>query len=240
VVLENNGPLRMPWLNQVGAVLEAWYPGARGGEAIARLLFGEVAPSGRLPMTWPHNEAQLPRPQIPGAGLASIGLMPQGQPADTVDYRIEGADVGYRWFQRRNIEPLFAFGYGLTYTHFGYDKLQARWNDGQLVVGFDVSNRGKRDGIDVPQLYVTLPDTGQMRRLAGWSRIVLKAGEMRHVEIIADSRILANYDSTQHAWLRPAGRYHVQLGHSAASFEGDGSIDLPARECASSDCRTLP
>ena len=240
VVLENNGPLSMPWLGQVGAVLEAWYPGARGGEAITRLLFGEMAPSGRLPMSWPRDESQLPRPQIPGAGFTPIGLMPQGQPADSVDYNIEGADVGYRWFQRRGIEPLFAFGYGLSYTHFGYDKLQVQWKSGRLVASFDVSNQGKRDGVDVPQLYVTLPGTGQTRRLVGWSRVSLKAGETRHVEIAADPHILANYDSATHAWLRPAGHYQLQLGHSSSSFEGNSSIELQAGQCATNACRMLP
>ena len=240
VVLENNGPLRMPWLGQVGAVLEAWYPGARGGEAIARLLFGEVAPSGRLPMTWPRDKSQLPRPQIPGAGFTPIGLIPQGQPADSVDYNIEGADVGYRWFQRRGIEPLFAFGYGLSYTHFGYDKLQVQWKGGRLVASFDVSNQGKRDGVDVPQLYVTLPGGGQVRRLFGWSRIALKAGETRHIEIAADPRILTNYDSSTHTWLRPAGRYQLQLGHSSSSFEGSSNIELPEDQCATNACRMLP
>jgi beta-glucosidase len=228
VVLENNGPVHMPWLGQVGAVLEAWYPGAAGGEAITRLLFGEVAPSGRLPISWPRDESQLPRPQIPGAGMAAIGVPPQGQPADSVDYNIEGADVGYRWFQRRGIEPLFPFGHGLTYTHFGYDKLQEQWKDGRLIVAFDVSNRGQRAGTDVPQLYVTLPGSGQTRRLAGWSRVSLKAGETRHVEITADPRILASYAPAQHAWQRAAGAYQVQLGHSASSFEGSAMINLPA------------
>ena len=240
VVLENNGPVHMPWLGQVGAVLEAWYPGAAGGEAITRLLFGEVAPSGRLPFSWPRDESQLPRPQILGAGMAAIGLPPQGQPADSVDYNIEGADIGYRWFQRRGIEPLFPFGHGLTYTHFGYDKLQAQWKDGRLIVAFDVSNRGKSAGIDVPQLYVTLPGTGMMRRLAGWDRISLKAGETGHVEIAADPRILASYDSAQHEWQRAAGRYQLQLGHSSSSFEGSAMVDLPAGKCAVSTCSTPP
>jgi len=240
VVLENNGPVQMPWLGQVGAVLEAWYPGAAGGEAIARLLFGEVAPSGRLPFSWPRDESQLPRPQIPGAGFAAIGVPPQGQPADSVDYNIEGADVGYRWFQRRGIEPLFPFGFGLTYTHFGYDKLQARWKDGRLIVTFDVNNRGERAGIDVPQIYVTLPGSGQTRRLAGWSRISLKAGETKHVEVTADARILASYDSAQHAWQRAAGSYQVQLGHSSSSFEGSAVVDLPGGSCDVSTCSAPP
>jgi len=95
-------------------------------------------------------------------------------------------------------------------------------------VAFDVSNRGQRTGTDVPQLYVTLPGSGQTRRLAGWSRVSLKAGETRHVEITADARILASYDSAQHAWQSAAGAYQVQLGHSASMFEGSATIDLPA------------
>jgi beta-glucosidase len=236
VVLENNGPVKMPWLAQSGAVLEAWYPGAAGGEAITRLLFGEVAPSGRLPVTWPRDEAQLPRTVIPGAGLDVLGLPPQGQPADAVDYHIEGADVGYRWFQRRGIEPLFPFGYGLTYTHFGYGKLQSRFEYGQLRISFEVTNQGKREGIDVPQLYVTLPGDKRTRRLAGWNRITLKPGETRHVEITASPRLLADYDEAKRQWQRPAGTYRLQLGHSASTFEGETTIVLPATTCADTAC----
>jgi beta-glucosidase len=236
VVLETNGPVKMPWLAQSGAVLEAWYPGAAGGEAITRLLFGEVAPSGRLPVTWPRDEAQLPRPVIPGAGLDVLGLPPQGQPADAVDYHIEGADVGYRWFQRRGIEPLFPFGYGLTYTHFGYGKLQSRFEQGQLRISFEVTNQGKRGGIDVPQLYVTLPGEKRSRRLAGWSRVALKPGETRQVEITASPRLLADYDEAKRQWQRPAGTYRLQLGHSASTFEGETTIALPANSCADTAC----
>jgi beta-glucosidase len=239
VVLETNGPVKMPWLAQSGAVLEAWYPGAAGGEAIARLLFGEVAPSGRLPFTWPRDEAQLPRPTIPGAGLDAIGLHPQGQPADAVDYHIEGADVGYRWFQRRGIEPLFPFGYGLTYTHFGYGKLQARFEHGRLTVAFEVANHGQRAGADVPQLYVTLPGEKRSRRLAGWQRIVLQPGQIRRVEVTADPRLLADYDEARRHWQRPAGSFRVELGHSATSFEGSASVDLPAASCTDTACASM-
>jgi len=240
VVLENNGPVGMPWLDQTGAVLEAWYPGAGGGEAIARLLFGEAAPSGRLPMTWPKDESQLPRPQIPGAGLASIGMPPQGQPADTVDYRIEGADVGYRWFQKKNIEPLFPFGYGLSYTRFGYDRLQAKWTDGKLIIAFDVTNCGARDGTDVPQVYVTLPGENHTRRLAGWRRVTLKEGATQHVEITADPWILAAFNGQQKNWQRPAGSYRIQLGHSATSVDGETSVELPAASFSVRRSRASP
>ncbi|WP_343122228.1 glycoside hydrolase family 3 C-terminal domain-containing protein [Rhodanobacter sp. 115] len=227
VVLENNGPVAMPWLDQVGAVLEAWYPGAGGGEAIARLLYGEVDPAGRLPVSWPRDEAQLPRPQIPGAGLASIGLIPQGQPAEQVDYNIEGANVGYRWYQHKGIQPLFPFGYGLGYTHFAYSDFKPRIDHGRVVASFTVTNRGKRAGVDVPQLYATLPGSDQVRRLAGWCRVSLKPGQSAHLEVTADPRLLVNFDASGQQWQRPAGSYQLQLGHSATSFQGQGSVTLP-------------
>ena len=231
VVLENNGPLAMPWLGQVGAVLEAWYPGAAGGEAIARLLYGEVDPAGRLPVSWPRDEAQLPRAQIPGAGLAAIGLPPQGQPAEHVDYNIEGADVGYRWYQRKGIEPLFPFGYGLGYTHFAYSDFTPRVEHGRVVASFTVTNRGSRQGVDVPQLYATLPG-GRARRLAGWCRISLAPGQSAHLQVAADPRLLTNFDAADRRWQRPAGSYLLQLGHSATDFQGRGAVTLPQAEWA--------
>ena len=228
VVLETNGPVAMPWLDHVGAVLEAWYPGAAGGEAIARLLYGEVAPGGRLPVSWPRDESQLSRPQIPGAGLAAIGLPPQGKPAQDVDYNIEGADVGYRWYQRKHLEPLFPFGYGLTYTHFEYSGFKPRVEQGRVTASFTVTNRSAREGIDVPQLYVTLPGSGGVRRLVGWCRISLKPDRSAHLTVTADPRLLVNFDSRSQQWQRPAGLYLLQLGHSATSFQGQGKVTLTA------------
>jgi beta-glucosidase len=228
VVLETNGAVTMPWLDHVGAVLEAWYPGAAGGEAIARLLDGEVDPSGRLPVSWPRDESQLPRPHIPGAGLAAIGLPPQGQPAQDVDYNIEGADVGYRWYQRKHLEPLFSFGYGLTYTHFEYSGFVARVEQGRVPASFTVTNRGPREGVDVPQLYVTLPGADEVRRFAGWCRISLKPSQSAHLTVTADPRLLVDFDSHGQRWQRPAGAYLLQLGHSATSFQGQGKVTLTA------------
>jgi beta-glucosidase len=223
VVLENNGPVHMPWLGDVGAVLESWYPGARGGEAIARLLFGEVAPSGRLPLTWPKDESQLPHPAIAGAGLP-----PNGQPAEKVDYNIEGADVGYRWFEKKKLEPLFPFGYGLTYTRFAYSQPKAHvGKDGKLTIAFEVRNVGLRDGTDVPQVYVNLPDATQPRRLIGWSRLTLGAGQSKHVEVVADPRLLARFDTTRNGWHVAAGNYSIHLGHSATALDGETGVSLP-------------
>ena len=228
VVLENNGPVAMPWLAKVGAVLEAWYPGAAGGEAIARLLYGEVDPSGRLPLTWPRDESQLPRPTIPGAGLAAIGLPPQGQPAQDVDYNIDGADVGYRWYQRKQLEPLFPFGYGLTYTHFDYSGFAPHVANGKVTASFTVTNRGARAGVDVPQLYVTLPGSNRVRRLAGWCRVSLKPGQSAHLTVNADPRLLVDFDGKSQRWQQPAGDYQLRLGHSALSFQGEGKLTLAA------------
>ena len=228
VVLETNGPVAMPWLTRVSAVLEAWYPGAAGGEAIARLLYGEVAPSGRLPVSWPRDESQLPRPEIPGAGLASIGVPPQGNPAQDVDYDIEGADVGYRWYQHRNLEPLFPFGYGLTYTQFEYSAFEARLEHGRVTASFTVTNTGAREGVDVPQLYVTLPGADEVRRLAGWCRISLQPSQSAHLTVTADPRLLVNFDSRGQQWKRPAGVHLLQLGHSAESFQGEDKVTLTA------------
>jgi beta-glucosidase len=240
VVLQTNGAVRMPWLDQVGAVLEAWYPGSNGGEAIARLLFGEVAPAGRLPVSWPQDDAQLPRPSIAGAGLAAIGMPPTSPPAARIDYAIEGADVGYRWFQRRQLTPLFPFGYGLTYTAFRYGKPQLRHIDGKVVMRFSITNSGPRAGVDVPQLYVTPPGTDRMRRLAGWQRVALRPGQTTQVQIIASPLRLADFDQASHGWRRAAGTYRFQLGRSATSFAGEDSLALPAAACTLSACRASP
>jgi beta-glucosidase len=213
----------MPWLGDVGAVLESWYPGARGGEAIARLLFGEVAPSGRLPVTWPKDESQLPHPAIAGAGLP-----PNGQAAEKVDYNIEGADVGYRWFEKKKLEPLFPFGYGLSYTRFAYSQPKAHLGkDGKLTIAFEVRNVGLREGTDVPQVYVTLPDATQPRRLIGWSRLKLGAGQSKHIEVVADPRLLARFDTARNGWHVAAGNYRVHLGHSATALDGETDVSLP-------------
>jgi beta-glucosidase len=208
VVLETGNPVSMPWLNSVKAVLQAWYPGQRGGEAIAALLTGKVSPSGRLPITFPLNVEQLPRARVDGYDpKASLFSKPPAPFA--VDY-LEGSDVGYRWFERSNVKPLFAFGHGLTYTEFRHSSLKVRGGR-QLTVSFTVSNVGKRSGVDVPQLYVSPP--GRTHRLAGWTRVSLKPGESRRVTIVADPRILSSYENGE--WRRAGGAYDVRVSPSA-------------------------
>jgi beta-glucosidase len=220
VVLETGGPVAMPWVDKAGAVLEAWYPGARGGEAIADVLFGAVNPSGRLPITFPSSVAQLPRPTIPGWGLAE-------DQAFDVNYDIEGADVGYRWFARKDLKPLFAFGYGLSYTHFTYSDLQLTGGD-TVTATFTVTNAGAREGTEVAQVYVA-GGSGQVgERLLGWQRVALKPGEHRQVTVKADPRLLANWDSEAHGWRVAGGRYKIAVGPSAADFNLQGDAELRA------------
>lgn len=219
VVLETGNPIVMPWLNSVKAVLQAWYPGQRGGEAIANLLTGKVSPSGRLPITFPISVDQLPRPKLDGFDPNATLFSPPPAPF-TVDYH-EGSDVGYRWFQRTKSEPLFPFGFGLTYTQFQHSKLRVEGGK-QLKVSFTVTNVGKRAGVDVPQLYVAPP--GRTHRLAGWERIELKPGESRRVTISADPKILASYENN--GWRRAEGVYDVWVSPSANLSGLHGSARL--------------
>jgi beta-glucosidase len=210
VVLETGNPIVMPWLDSVKAVLQAWYPGQRGGEAIAAILTGKASPSGRLPITFPRTVEQLPRKAVDGYDPKASLFSPPPKPF-AVDYH-EGSDVGYRWFQRTKADPLFPFGFGLTYTQFRHGGLKVKAGK-QLRVSFTVTNIGKRAGVDVPQLYVAPP--GRPHRLAGWARVALKPGESRRVTITADPWLLASHDGK--TWRREGGRYDIRIAPSAAS-----------------------
>lgn len=219
VVLENGGPVAMPWLEQVGAVLETWYPGGDGGDAVANLLSGKVNPSGRLPLSWPRDLSQLPRAEIPGAG--------NGKSPGMVDYNIEGADVGYRWYQSRGIQPLFPFGYGLSYTRFKHGPLKLTNHDGQLQATAEVTNTGSRAGADVAQVYVQVPGA-KARRLAGFSKVFLQPGEHREVTIELERRLLADFDPARHGWVMRGGEYRVFEGRSSEDLGSPVSVQLPA------------
>lgn len=220
VVLQTGNPVHMPWAHKAGAVLQAWYGGARGGEAIARVISGDVNPSGRLPLSWPVDESQLPRPAIPGTGAGASDAV-------SVDYRIEGADVGYRWFAREGIAPRYWFGHGLSYTRFGYSGLTLR---GGKAPGADVTvtNSGARAGQDVVQLYLTGSPDGMGRRLLGFQKVALAPGESRKVSFSVDPRLLARFDEAKHGWRIAAGRYEFSLGTDAGTMVLAGTTTLPA------------
>jgi beta-glucosidase len=227
VVLETNGPVLMPWLDKTAAVVEAWYPGARGGEAIASVLYGETNPSGHLPVTFPANLAQLPHPDLPGLGTIKSDFMgaAKGQSL-SVDYNIEGADVGYRWFARTGAKPAFAFGYGLSYTSFTLAGLKLS-GGAHVSASFTVKNTGARDGADVPQLYLVNQAGKPVKRLAAFSKVALKAGESRTVSVTVDPRLLANFVGKE--WLISRGDYSFALGHSADDLGPIAQVTLPEK-----------
>ena len=219
VVLETGNPVAMPWLGTVAAVLAAWYPGQEGGQAIADVLFGAVNPSGRLPISFPKRMADFVRPTLPNLGSE------RGAPV-SIDYT-EGADVGYRWYGARGIAPLFAFGFGLSYTHFEYDRL-AVTGGRTLHVSWEVRNTGTRAGTDVPQVYLTSARGRAILRLIGFQRIELQPGESRTLSIRADRRLLAAFDEHRRQWDLQAGVYAVRLGKSAADLSIGGEARIAA------------
>jgi beta-glucosidase len=227
VVLETGGPVTMPWLGSVAGVVQAWYPGTNGGEAIARVLTGEVDASGRLPQTFPASESQLPRPKVDGVGL------PKDSRFD-VDYNIEGAAVGYKWFDKKGIKPLFAFGHGLSYTSFGYANLRAEPADGSIRVDFSTSNTGQREGKAVPQVYVAKVGGGweAPKRLGAWDKLTLKPGESKTSSVTVDPRTLAVFDGASGKWKIAAGDYQVILATAADAPVATVTVRLPPREFA--------
>ena len=220
VVLETGNPVAMPWHNSVNAVLLAWYPGQAGGRAIAEILAGQVNPSGRLPISFPVDLAQTPRPELPGLGA------PWGTPI-TIDY-FEGAEVGYRWFAQSGQVPLFAFGHGLSYTTFEYRDLVVSGGD-TVTASFSVINIGERGGADVPQLYLTEAPDEYRLRLLGFERVELQPGATRRVTIEADPRLLARYDGGAGSWRIEPGGYRVEVGASAVALRLAAEVELAGR-----------
>lgn len=212
VVLQTGGPVTIPWLEQVAAVLEAWYPGQECGNAIADVLFGDVNPSGRLPQTFPKRIEDNPAfPNYPGND-------------GTVRYE-EGVMVGYRHYDARRIEPLFPFGHGLSYTTFAYSNLRLSADDlqpgGELTVSVDVANRGARAGGEVVQVYVRDEEACLERppkELKAFARIELRPGETRRVELRLGMRAFAYFDPQRAAWTAEAGRFEVQVGSSSRAI----------------------
>jgi beta-glucosidase len=209
VVLETGNPTSMPWRHQVRAVLQAWYPGQSGGRAIAEVLTGAVNPSGRLPITFPASTDDLPRPHLAGFGD------PFGTP-HSIEYH-EGAEVGYRWFAAQGIRPMYPFGSGRSYTTFDYEDLDV--HDVQagdtLVASVTVTNTGACAGADVVQVYLELAAGETRRRLLGFERVELDAGESRRVTIAADARLAARYDLEAGQWFLAGGDYAVFVGTDA-------------------------
>lgn len=226
VVLETGNPIAMPWLSKTAAVVQAWYPGIRGGEAIASVLFGETNPSGRLPVTFPASVEDLPRPKLDGYDEFEAnfsGDAPNAEAKLSVDYNIEGSDLGYRWNARKGIKALFPFGFGLSYTTFASSSLKT---DGQSA-SFTLTNTGNRDGATVGQVYLVKRNGQTKQRLVGFQRVDLKAGASTNVKITFDQRLLADWQDG--GWSIAAGDYAFALGENAEQLGQTVKVKLKAR-----------
>ena len=216
VVLETGGPVLMPWLDRTAAVISAWYPGEKGGEAIADILTGAANPSGRLPMTWPASE-----PPKVGATRGDTG-------GPLVQYG-ENPSFGYRAMTEHGERPLFPFGYGLSYTTFRLGNLTAQADGATVTAALDVTNAGGRIGAAIPQLYVTGPAGSRVGlRLAGWSRLELAPGDTRRVHIAVDPRLLASFDEKGRRWRIAPGAYELSAGFGSAQRPLSARVTLDA------------
>ena len=209
VTLITGSPLEIGgWLDQVPAVLEAWYPGMEGGTAIANALFGQVNPSGKLPFTWPKHLADSP--------AHALGR----ETEDRVDY-LEGVFVGYRYFDTRQVAPQFPFGYGLSYTAFAFEGLSVKPQGDAVVVRFAVRNTGTVAGAEVAQVYVR-PPAGPVQRpmheLKGFKKVFLNPGEVQSVELELPRQAFAYFDEHQNEWVVPPGSYGIEVGDSSRNL----------------------
>lgn len=212
VVVESGGAVFMPWASDVPAILEAFYPGIRGGPAIARILTGKVNPSGHLPISFPASSDQLAHPDLPGLGLP-------GETPAHITYD-EGAAVGYKWYDVKGFEPLWAFGHGLSYTSFALSGLSAQPDGKSVKVGFSMRNSGKRTGKGVAQIYVAPADWKKAgweapKRLGAFAKTELKPGKSKQIEVNVDPRLLATYEAANNNWHIKAGTYRVMIGQAS-------------------------
>jgi beta-glucosidase len=231
VVLETGTAVTMPWLDKVAGVVEAWYAGSAGHTALANVLLGDVNPSGKLAMTFPKSEQDLPHPVIP-----PLSAEDQGEGSDSVNagthvssYSVhydEGPEVGYKWYEAQHKQPLFAFGFGLSYTTYQYSGLSV--DSAAKSVHFTVKNTGKRAGTETAEVYARLPKGSDesFKRLAGWTRVTLAPGESKTVEVSIDPRVLQTFDETKESWNLAPGDYEVRVGASSDNTPVTGRLQI--------------
>jgi beta-glucosidase len=212
VVLESGTAVTMPWLDKVQGVLETWYAGSAGHRALAEVLTGEVNPSGKLPISFPKSEQDLPRSVIPPAPHRTQAA--ESAAPYAVAYT-EGAAVGYRWYELEHKRPLFAFGFGLSYTTFAYSDLQI--DAATRSVRFEVKNTGTRAGTEIAEVYARPPEGSDepFQRLVGWARVQLAARETKTLAVAVDARVLQSFDEVHNRWDLKSGRYEIQAGPSS-------------------------
>ncbi|MGA2048324.1 MAG: glycoside hydrolase family 3 C-terminal domain-containing protein [Terracidiphilus sp.] len=240
VVLETGSPVTMPWIDKVAGVVEAWYPGIRGAEALADLLTGKVNPTGKLAITFPKSDADLPHPTLvlpptsqpgrpaPGADISSfMAMIAKGLPPFETYYD-EKLKVGYKWYDAEKKPVLFPFGFGLSYTTYAYSGLTVKGGE-STEVSFTVRNTGKRAGTEIAQVYASLPDAAgePPKRLIGWTRVELAPGESKKVSVAVDQDHLTIYDESSDSWKLIPGGYNVMVGGSSQDLPLHQQITLP-------------
>jgi beta-glucosidase len=234
VVLETGTAVTMPWIDKVSGVVEAWYAGSSGHKALADVLVGDVNPSGKLPLTFARSDDDLPHPdapKIPAESQAHAGdVADNGAPSSNASahtgYAIhydEGGAAGYKWFEAHK-KPLFAFGFGLSYTTYAYSGLNV--DSGARTARFTVKNTGKRSGTEIAEVYARLPNGADeaYKRLAGWTRVALAPGESKAVSVPLDDRVLKVFDEEKNAWNMTHGEYQVSVGGSSDSTPLTGTL----------------
>jgi beta-glucosidase len=230
VVLESGTAVTMPWLDKVAGVVEAWYAGTAGHKALANVLVGDVNPTGKLAITFPKSEKDLPHPVIPPLPKEDQGL-PSGNSAKHIStYTIhydEGPEVGYKWYEAQHKQPLFAFGFGLSYTTYAYSGLSV--NSQPKTVTFTVKNTGSRAGTEIAQVYARLPKGSDesFKRLAGWKRVTLAPGESQTVTVAIDPRVLQTFNEAANNWTLAPGEYGVFVGPASDKALLTGSLLIP-------------
>jgi beta-glucosidase len=220
VVVNAGSPVEMPWVGETAAILQSWYGGQEAGNALADVLFGDTTPSGKLPTTFPLRLEDNPAfINYPGEN----GKVHYG----------EGLFVGYRYYDKKEIAPLFPFGYGLSYTTFAYDNLRlngdAFSHDDEIVVSVDVTNRGQRAGQEVVQLYVRDEESRLVRplqELKAFAKVALEPGETKTVALKLTGQSLAYYDPAVSDWVSEAGTFTVLVGGSSRDIRLTGQFEL--------------
>lgn len=231
VVLNAGGGVDMtPWLDRVRAVVMAWYPGQQGGQAVAEILTGKISPSGKLPFT---IEKRLEDNPTYGSYHTNVDMSMFNTPYKRVEYN-EGIFVGYRGYERNGTEPLFPFGYGLSYSRFEYANLSAEEDGGVWTIAFDVTNTGDFDAAEVVQLYVSDMEASvprPVKELKGYEKIFLKKGQTKRVEIELGRDAFSYYDAVErHGFVVEPGRFEVLVGASSEDIRLRTGIDVPAQE----------
>jgi beta-glucosidase len=236
VVLETGSPVTMPWVKAPAAILEAWYAGSDGANAVGNVLFGTVNPRGKLPNTFPKSEADLPHPVLVKPPMASVRFSrpvsplqrAEGLPPFTVDYN-EGVKVGYKWYDAEKKPVLFPFGYGLSYTSYRYSGLTVTSRNGKTITAtFTLANTGSRAGAEIAEVYASLPARAQEppKRLAGWSKVKLSPGEQRTVTVEIDPKYLSIFDVQEHRWALVPGDYTILVGGSSQDLPLKSVVNL--------------